>query len=136
MDKPTIAQVRSVTKKLRECSVFLEAHGLRLETWIEDRWINFESIALLGKGRNEFLASLCGVTVQQYRTFWSHDWQCRAKTRRGRRCSNLVSNHGRMDPCGSTEVWCPADFNPSDLASRFCQHHGGGELQNVGEVKR
>ena len=72
-----------------------------------------------------FEAWTCGGTVAQLRSWYAHDWKCRAHTRSKRRCPNWVAvvEQGRCYNAPGPGFGELADFHPHEPQFLFCQFH-------------
>lgn len=71
-------------------------------------------------------AEWCGGTVQELRKFRAYDWQCRAHTRKRRRCRNDVSvieQRWFNPPSVLGGGFNLSDFRPGDPDFLFCSFH-------------
>jgi hypothetical protein len=111
-----IGQLAAVQRKLGR-------YGVEIEVLFEGYELDPEWVGWLLEDREAVMAAFCGVTVDQYRAFWGHDWQCQATTTRGVRCYNRVIAFTVYELDGLPEASCPPQFDPKDREACYCRVH-------------
>ena len=109
---------------IRTVLELLAAHQIRFSS---DDGLDLTPEAVLWRLQDPeaFEAWTCGGTVAQLRSWYAHDWKCRAHTRSQRRCKNwvVVVEQGRCYHAAGPGFGELADFHPHEPEYLFCQLH-------------
>ena len=109
---------------IRTVLELLEAHQIRFSS---DGGLDLtlEAVLLRLQDPEAFEAWTCGGTVTQLRSWYAHDWKCRAHTRSKRRCKNWVAvvEQGRCYNAPEPGFGELEGFHPHEPAFLFCRLH-------------
>jgi hypothetical protein len=109
---------------IRTVLELLEAHQIRFSS-DDGLDLTLEAVLLRLQDPEAFEAWTCGGTVAQLRSWYAHDWKCRAHTRSKRRCKNWVAvvEQGRCYNAPEPGFGELEGFHPHEPAFLFCRLH-------------